>query len=956
MEMLILLALAVLLFPYVAVVVLFKRTSKMNQLFNARLSQLHIELARLQALLAKQNSSDQSTSSTQPAGDESRHEDAPIAPSAPEIPLAAPIAQTNQLADYTPPWTRPASMSQTSSDSETSEVPQVSVKRSLVLEPDERSTHVVTSLWHSLQAWFQGGNAIVRIGVIVLLIGVVLLLRFASENLSVPIEVRLSLIALGGLVLTLVGIKLATKSLPQRVDLAVADARVTDLSETVLATLSRRGYAISLMGAGLAILYLTLFAAFRLYHLLPNTLTFTLLAVLAVITALLSLKQDAFPLAFMAFAGAFLAPILTSDGSNNVIGLFSYYLLLNIAIAWLAHYRTWKVLNLLGAFFTFGLAGFWGWQQYDMNAWSTIMPYLRWPLEGLLLIHLALYLFIVVRYSQQLVRLQSAQANDANAYFPIVDGSLLFGVPVLGFGLQAGLLHDLPYALALSSAALSAIYLLLGRYLLRQGGAMRLLTEGTLAVGVGFLALVLPLALNAQWTSAGWAVQGAGLVWLGQRQQRIWQVVFGLALQLISCVILTWVAFSNSDANLSVGLAVLAISLLVSAALLRFRNDGVALHHHVLISCGILVLALVITSISIDDILAYLPYLQHDHELLRRVVNGLLLILLTLLLDRSLGWVEIRGATRVLLPLMAILLLSMTQSVWFMPLSGIWVILGARLLSRLTQVEQLRSPVDIPFTRQVSSRMDQAIFVIVILLFAAFEFEFLNPIAALLPALLVWAALKVKQTPSWLNRPQLLHDLTLPLLIVAALWVWGINLSADGQLFGMPYIPLINGLDISLGVVGLVAVLLSRHVTVSIRKYVWAGLALAGFWSLTGIVIRTLHAWIGSPLWPDAWDVDTVQSTLTIVWALLALLATWLASRRAWREVWLAGIALLALVVAKLLFVDLSHVGAMARIISFICAGLIMLLIGFVAPLPPAASSKTLPDPASEPHKDHQHD
>ena len=63
---------------------------------------------------------------------------------------------------------------------------------------------------------------------------------------------------------------------------------------------------------------------------------------------------------------------------------------------------------------------------------------------------------------------------------------------------------------------------------------------------------------------------------------------------------------------------------------------------------------------------------------------------------------------------------------------------------------------------------------------------------------------------------------------------------------------------------------------------------------------------------------------------------TGLASRYAWREVWLVGIALLVIVVAKLLFIDLSNAATVARIVSFIGAGLIMLLIGYIAPLPPS--------------------
>ena len=103
------------------------------------------------------------------------------------------------------------------------------------------------------------------------------------------------------------------------------------------------------------------------------------------------------------------------------------------------------------------------------------------------------------------------------------------------------------------------------------------------------------------------------------------------------------------------------------------------------------------------------------------------------------------------------------------------------------------------------------------------------------------------------------------------------------------------------------------------------------------MIIRTLHQWAGTPLWADgAWHNDLVQTSLTIVWTLCALVLTGLASRYAWREVWLVGIALLVIVVAKLLFIDLSNAATVARIVSFIGAGLIMLLIGYIAPLPPS--------------------
>jgi len=116
-------------------------------------------------------------------------------------------------------------------------------------------------------------------------------------------------------------------------------------------------------------------------------------------------------------------------------------------------------------------------------------------------------------------------------------------------------------------------------------------------------------------------------------------------------------------------------------------------------------------------------------------------------------------------------------------------------------------------------------------------------------------------------------------------------------------------------------------------------LGALAFWSLSGLVVRSLHQWLDAPLWPQAWFDDTVQTSLTIVWSVTALLITVLASRYAVRALWWVGIGLLVLVTTKLLLVDLSNLSALARVISFIGAGGLMLVIGYVAPLPPESAS-----------------
>jgi len=51
------------------------------------------------------------------------------------------------------------------------------------------------------------------------------------------------------------------------------------------------------------------------------------------------------------------------------------------------------------------------------------------------------------------------------------------------------------------------------------------------------------------------------------------------------------------------------------------------------------------------------------------------------------------------------------------------------------------------------------------------------------------------------------------------------------------------------------------------------------------------------------------------------------------------GGALLAVVVVKLFFIDLSGQGTIERIVSFLGVGLLLLVIGYLAPVPPATAT-----------------
>jgi uncharacterized membrane protein len=116
-------------------------------------------------------------------------------------------------------------------------------------------------------------------------------------------------------------------------------------------------------------------------------------------------------------------------------------------------------------------------------------------------------------------------------------------------------------------------------------------------------------------------------------------------------------------------------------------------------------------------------------------------------------------------------------------------------------------------------------------------------------------------------------------------------------------------------------------------------IAVTAFALLTGGIIRACHHWAHIP-----WELDallasnTVQTSRSIVWGLLAISCMLYGNRRRNRAVWITGSILVAIVVGKLFLVELSASGTLQRIVSFISVGLLLLIVGYFAPLPPRKS------------------
>ena len=100
-------------------------------------------------------------------------------------------------------------------------------------------------------------------------------------------------------------------------------------------------------GAGVAILYASLFAAHARYELLSTPATFAGMILVTVTAGLLAVKRDAFLLAVLGLLGGFLTPYLLSTHEDHPIALFGYVLLLDLGVLAVARQKAWPGIRLL---------------------------------------------------------------------------------------------------------------------------------------------------------------------------------------------------------------------------------------------------------------------------------------------------------------------------------------------------------------------------------------------------------------------------------------------------------------------------------------------------------------------------------------------------------------------------------------------------------------------------------
>ncbi|GJQ21355.1 MAG: hypothetical protein HBSIN02_17100 [Bacteroidia bacterium] len=324
-----------------------------------------------------------------------------------------------------------------------------------------------------------------------------------------------------------------------------------------------RGYAIfaqGLVGAGIAILYLSLYASFNFYHLIPQWMAFILMSGVTILALVQAVRYDSLAVSILGWLGGFLTPFLLSTGESNEVALFTYAALLTLGLLGITLKKeAWYVLEplSLGALFIVYFA--WYAEFYTDGDFALTLFFLAvfW-----LLFHLADLLRQKMGFSSLIAVRHTVQSFHG----------LLTSIAT---GILVG--NRDPDSVGIAFLALALVYALsvpVGRLL--PGDSARGTSERLEAITAGLVLLGTAFEFSETNTIRLWAVEGLLLFLAGAQYRRTVFLISSLG--FFACALIGFSTVGGSLAYEPIGdFALLGTPRVLTAVILAAAIGGATL-------------------------------------------------------------------------------------------------------------------------------------------------------------------------------------------------------------------------------------------------------------------------------------------------------------------------------------------------------------------------------------------
>ena len=411
-----------------------------------------------------------------------------------------------------------------------------------------------------------GSHWLNRIGIAALLIGVSYFLKFAFDNNWIGPAGQISIGLAAGIAIVIWSERFRAKNY--------------------------NAFSFSLKAVGIGTLYLSLWAAFHVYSLIPSSVAFAMMLVVTAATSVMALSQDAQILAAFALVGGFSTPVLLSTGENREVALFTYVAILDIATLVLVAFRPWRRLLVMSYVGTLILYLGWYWTFYNGGPLELTLAYAT--------------LFFAIFAIAPLITLQPDGEHPILAAIPAVLAFVNAGV----YFLEAyAMIQEVNKVnMAWFALALAAVYIFLSRLVHARkmaAGTSEILYYLHLALAIGFITVAIPIRLDAHWITIGWFIEAGVLLWIANRIHSDFLNAFALgALVLGVTRLLSIDNFHTTQLIFNLRMATFAVAVAVLGTVAWFgvkREDETAQTISAIAVVALNFLALIALSREVSD-------------------------------------------------------------------------------------------------------------------------------------------------------------------------------------------------------------------------------------------------------------------------------------------------------------------------------------------------------------------
>ena len=267
-------------------------------------------------------------------------------------------------------------------------------------------------------------------------------------------------------------------------------------------------FSYSLKAVGSGVLYLSLWAAFQIYHLLPAAAAFAAMLLVTAWIAFMAWSQDAELLAAYALAGGLATPLLLSTGGDHEAFLFGYLLAIDAATTLLLRFKPWT--RLLPATFVATIAYFIGWYATYFHR-GGIVVWDQQSTETALFVGLFFAVFALVSlrgWREQTAAESRARSGVTDAVLLPLANAAFLALALYSVFQDSGLHSNLAWLMLV----LAALALALSRV-----QATALAAAMQVAIAVVLLTIAIPLKASGHSLTTAWLVEGLVLYWAAKR-------------------------------------------------------------------------------------------------------------------------------------------------------------------------------------------------------------------------------------------------------------------------------------------------------------------------------------------------------------------------------------------------------------------------------------------------------